>query len=184
MATLDQKYFTLAADLRGQLYAVSFLGDFCKIDKTTGASSGRPHGILSGSFQSMEFDHEHGMLYWAATVRVLNSSGTIEIQETFIATIGPVTGAATRGMPIGECSLPACMPVYGGADSAPRQVENQAVTSAPEGRHTAIVSWTNPLNTFSGAPIKAFTKWEIMRDGTVVGKITTAEPGKNPLIQM
>ncbi len=180
VATLDQKYFTLAADLRGQLYAVSFMGDFCKIDKTTGASTVVGHtGFYPESFQSMEFDHEHGVLYWAATVRVLNSSGTIEIQETFIATIDPVTGAATRGMPIGEVQLAGLyVPYTVVADSAPRQVENLTVTSAPEGRHTAIVSWTNPLNTFSGAPIKAFTKVEIMRDGTVVGKITTAEPGK------
>lgn len=39
IATLDQKYFTLAADISGQLYAISFMGDFCKIDKTTGAAT-------------------------------------------------------------------------------------------------------------------------------------------------
>ena len=51
-------------------------------------------------------------------------------------------------------------------------------SSAPEGRHTAILRWTNPLKTFSGSPIKAFTKIEILRDGTLVGELDNAEPGK------
>lgn len=180
IATLDQKYFTLAADISGQLYAISFMGDFCKIDKTTGAATIVGHtGLYPENFQSMEFDHERGVLYWAATVRTLNETGTIEIQETFIATIDPATGLATRGMPIGETQLAGLyVPYVVVADSAPRQVENLSVTSAPEGRHTAILRWTNPLKTFSGSPIKAFTKIEILRDGTLVGELDNAEPGK------
>ena len=36
VADLDRRFFTLACTYEGQLYGISFEGDFCKIDKTNG----------------------------------------------------------------------------------------------------------------------------------------------------
>ncbi len=117
VATLDQKYFTLAADLRGQLYAVSFMGDFCKIDKTTGAKdSGRPHGILS----EFPVDGIRPRTWCAvlggdrACAQLLGYK--LKYRRHSIATIDPVTVRPPAGCQIARCSLPACMrAVYGGS---------------------------------------------------------------------
>jgi len=179
VAVLDRKFFTLAASWSGQLYAISFAGDFCKIDKTDGAVTVVGHtGYYPEKFQTMEFDHGTRTLWWASTVRTVNSSGTIEVQESYMATVDTATGIATRGRSLGDDQLAGLyIPYVVVADGAPRAVEDLSVTPAADGVYSAVLSWTNPTLTFSGEPIKTISKVEILRDGKPVGSLTELQPG-------
>jgi len=179
VATLDRRFFTLACSLEGQLYGVSFSGDFCRIDKRDGTVETVGHtGLYPEKFQSMEFDHENGILYWASTSRYLDSSGTVEIQESFMATVDPVTGVATRGRSLGDDQIAGLyVPYRIVANGAPLAVESLVVTPAPDGGSSAHLSWTNPKRTFGGDPIKIISKVEVKRDGDVVANVSDATPG-------
>lgn len=180
VANLDRKFFTLAADYSGNLFAISFDGDLCSIDKTTGkvrviGSTGQH----PEKFQSMEFDHATRTLWWIATTRRLNESGTIELSECFVAKVNTSTGAITRCNDFGDNQIAGLyIPAFAAPDNCPAPVESPQAVAADKGDMRAVLSWTNPSETFGGEPLKTISKVEIKRDGVVVGNITDAEPGK------
>lgn len=179
IATLDRKFFTLAASYSGQLYAISFAGDFCRINKTTGeVTVVGSTGQHPEKFQSMEFDHATRTLWWIASTRVMNEGGTIEVPESFVATIDPSTGAVTRHQQFGDNQLAGLyIPSFAAADNCPAPVIGATVTAAEGGEAQATLSWVNPTKTFGGDVLKAITRVEILRDGKTVGSVTSAEPG-------
>ncbi|MDE6541518.1 MAG: carboxypeptidase regulatory-like domain-containing protein [Muribaculaceae bacterium] len=179
VADLDRKFFTLAADWSGRLYAISFSGDLCRIDKTDGTVTVVGHtGCAPAKFQSMEFDHGTKTLWWAATATRLSETGMVEMEETFMATVDVTTGVATRGRALGDDQVVGLyIPYVVVPDGAPNAVQNLTVTPAPEGQYAATLKWTNPTHTFGGEPVKAFAKVEILRDGVAVGTASAAQPG-------
>ena len=180
VANLDRKFFTLAADYSGNLFAISFDGDLCSIDKTTGkvrviGSTGQH----PEKFQSMEFDHATRTLWWIATTRRLNESGTIELSECFVAKVNTSTGAITRRNDFGDNQIAGLyIPAFAAPDNCPAPVESPGAVAADKGEMRAVLSWTNPSETFGGEPLKTISKVEIKRDGVIVGNVTDAEPGK------
>lgn len=180
VANLDRKFFTLAADYSGNLFAISFDGDLCSIDKTTGkvrviGSTGQH----PEKFQSMEFDHATRTLWWIATTRSLNESGTIELSECFVAKVNTSTGAITRCNDFGDNQIEGLyIPAFAAPDNCPAPVESPQAVAADKGDMRAVLSWTNPSETFGGEPLKTISKIEIKRDGVIVGNVTDAEPGK------
>lgn len=180
VAKLDRRFFTLAASYAGQLYGISFEGDFCAIDKTTGKVTVIAHtGHYPEKFQSMEFDHATRTLYWIASTRVLNESGTIEVPESFVATIDPATGVVTRHQNFGDNQLAGLyIPSFAAADNCPAPVTAPAVTPAAGGESKATLTWTNPTLTFGGEVLKTITKVVVERDGKTVGTVTQAVPGE------
>ncbi|MDE6417778.1 MAG: carboxypeptidase regulatory-like domain-containing protein, partial [Duncaniella sp.] len=180
VATLDRRFFTLAASYSGQLYGISFAGDFCAIDKETGAVTViGSTGQLPQKFQTMEFDHADRKLYWLASTHIFNESGTIEVPESFVATVNPATGEITRLRNFGDNQVAGLyIPSFAAPDNCPAAVLVPEVTPAAGGVSAATLSWTNPSSTFGGEPLKALTKVEISRGGAVVGTVTGAEPGK------
>lgn len=180
VANLDRKFFTLAADYSGNLFAISFDGDLCSIDKTTGkvrviGSTGQH----PETFQSMEFDHATRTLWWIATTRRLNESGTIELSECFVAKVNTSTGVITRCNDFGDNQIAGLyIPSFAAPDNCPAPVESPAAVAADNGEMRAVLSWTNPSETFGGEPLKTISKVEIKRDGVIVGNVTDAEPGK------
>ncbi len=180
VANLDRKFFTLAADYSGNLFAISFDGDLCSIDKTTGkvrviGSTGQH----PEKFQSMEFDHATRTLWWIATTRSLNESGTIELSECFVAKVNTSTGAITRCNDFGDNQIAGLyIPAFAAPDNCPAPVESPQAVAADKGDMRAMLSWTNPSETFGGEPLKTISKIEIKRYGVIVGNVTDAEPGK------
>lgn len=180
VANLDRKFFTLAADYSGNLFAISFDGDLCSIDKTTGkvrviGSTGQH----PEKFQSMEFDHATRTLWWIATTRRLNESGTIELSECFVAKVNTSTGVITRCNDFGDNQIAGLyIPAFAAPDNCPAPVESPQAVAADKGDMRAVLSWTNPSETFGGEPLKTISKIEIKRDGVIVGNVTDAEPGK------
>lgn len=179
IATLDRRFFTLAASYGGQLYGISFSGEFCAIDKTNGNVTVIGHtGHYPQNFQSMEFDHSTRTLWWIASTHRFNESGTMEIPESFVATIDLTTGEATRYQNFGDNQLAGLyIPSFAAADNCPAPVTALQATPAAGGESSATLSWVNPSKTFGGEILKAITSVEIKRDGKVVGSVTTAEPG-------
>lgn len=179
VVNLDRKFFTLAADWGGQLYAVSFDGDLCKIAKTDGKVTVVGHtGYYPEKFQSMEFDHGTKTLWWAATTHRVNDSGLIELQETYMTILNTTTGEGTRGRSLGDDQVVGIyIPYVVVPDGAPQAVEKLTVEPAANGEYAATLKWTNPANTFGGEPIKSFTKVEILRDGVAVGTASAPQPG-------
>lgn len=179
IATLDRKFFTLAASYSGELYAISFAGDFCRINKTTGeVTVVGSTGQHPEKFQSMEFDHATRTLWWIASTRVMNEGGSIEVPESFVATIDPATGAVTRHQEFGDNQLAGLyIPSFAAADNCPAPVIGATVTAAPGGEAQASLSWINPTKTFGGDVLKDITRVEILRDGKTVGSVTSAQPG-------
>ena len=179
IATLDRKFFTLAASYSGELYAISFAGDFCRINKTTGeVTVVGSTGQHPEKFQSMEFDHATRTLWWIASTRVMNEGGTIEVPESFVATIDPATGAVTRHQQFGDNQLAGLyIPSFAAADNCPAPVIGATVTAAAGGEAQASLSWINPTKTFGGDVLKDITRVEILRDGKTVGSVTSAQPG-------
>ena len=179
IATLDRKFFTLAASYSGELYAISFAGDFCRINKSTGQVTViGSTGQNPEKFQSMEFDHATRTLWWIASTRVLNEGGTVEVPQSFVATIDPATGAVTRHQEFGDNQLAGLyIPSFAAADNCPAPVIDATVTAASGGEARASLSWVNPTKTFGGDVLKAITRVEIIRDGQTVGLVTSAQPG-------
>lgn len=180
VANLDRKFFTLAADYSGNLFAISFDGDLCSIDKTTGrvrviGSTGQH----PENFQSMEFDHETRTLWWIATTRRLNETGTVELSECFVAKVNTSTGEITRCNDFGDNQIAGLyIPAFAAPDNCPAAVSAPTAVAADRGEAKAVLSWTNPSETFGGEPLKTISKVEIKRDGVVVGNVSDAEPGK------
>lgn len=179
VATLDRRFFTLASTYAGQLYGISYEGDFCAIDKNSGNVSVIGHtGHYPQSFQTMEFDYSTGRLYWIASTRVINESGSIEVPESFVATIDISTGAVTRHQEFGDNQLAGLyIPAYTAAPGCPDAVQSARITPGENGAPHAVLSWVNPSKTYGGEPLKAITRVEIERDGELVGTVTTAQPG-------
>lgn len=173
VASLDRCFFTLAATYEGQLYAISYYGDLCKIDKQTGsvtevgATTWYPTYI-----QSMEFDHTTETLYWAADLQ----SGPY---SDCIATVDTVSGQATYVSTVGDNTelLGLYVPFSASVKEAPAAVEGLTVVPDAEGKNQAVLTWTSPTTTFGGQELTDMKEVRIYRNKTLVGTVATASPG-------
>lgn len=177
-ADLDRRFFTLACTYNGQLYGISFAGELCTIDKSTGAVAVVAQLAYSPNYsQTMEFDHTDGTLYWAAQVTTV--SGAMELDECFMATIDVATGEVTRMGAIGDSGqiTGLYIPFQASADGTPGFVTGLTVTPAAEGAPAATLKWKNPTETFDGAALAAISGVEVWRGDVLAGTVTDAVPG-------
>lgn len=173
VATLDRRFFTLACTYGGQLYGISFEGDLCRIDKSTGAvTTVGATGLHPSYFQSMDFDHTTGRLYWAANVQDYGV-------DDGIARVDTVTGEATMLGAVGDGAEIAGLyvPFSASATGTPAAVSDFAVAPAADGQRSATLSWTNPARTFDGQALDALTAVKVYRDKQLIATLTDAQPG-------
>lgn len=176
VATLDRRFFTLACSYAGQLYAVSFDGDFCKVDKTSGAVEVvGATGWHPTFYQSMEFDHSDETLYWAANL----IQGTDN--DDCIATIDLATGTASKVAAVGDYPQIAglYLPFSASAKGTPAAVDNLIVEPGANGAATAELTWTNPSKTFDGQALTAISAVKVYRNHKLVKTFTSAKPGEH-----
>lgn len=174
IGTLDRRFFTLACSYDGQLYAISFDGDFCKIDKETatvefvGATGFKPT-----YYQSMEFDHSDETLYWAANL----VSGTD--QGDCIASVDTTTGEAHQVATVGDYPQLGGLyiPFSASAKGTPAAVSDFSVKADANGSLRADLSWTNPTTTFDGQTLSAITTVKVYREKTLVKTFDNPAPG-------
>lgn len=173
VATLKEKFVTLACSYDGQLYAIK--GDdgyLYKINKKNGEieSIGYTFEEPAEYFQSMEFDHSTETLYWAAN--------TI-YEEGFLTIVNTTSGNSERTGTISENAqvVGLHIPFARIADKAPAAVEGLTVTPAAEGALSATLSWTNPSLTYDKKNNTTITRVDIFRDNALVESVNSPTPG-------
>ena len=175
---LDRRFFTLACTYDGQLYAISFAGELCKINSSTGeVTVVGSTGLDVQMSQSMEFDHSTGTLYWIAGVRTI--SGAMQIDETYMATIDTATAAVTRLGNVGTDSqvLGLYIPFVATLSGAPAAVSDFTVTPDAAGDLQVTVAWRNPSSTFGGSQLTGKLKVELYRNGELIKTYDDMQPG-------
>ncbi|MDE6207296.1 MAG: carboxypeptidase regulatory-like domain-containing protein [Muribaculaceae bacterium] len=176
VATLDRRFYTLAASMDGQLYGIDASGDFCLINKTNGQVTFHSNvGYQPVNFQTMEFNHLTGKIMWAANIRL--TSGQMYMDYATLCELDPVTGILTQLKSLDEAQL-AGLYIPGAASSAgaPAAVTGLTITPATGGADSATLTWTNPSKTFSGEPLKAITAVKIFRDDEEIAS-PAGQPG-------
>ena len=165
VASLDRRFFTLACSYDGQLYAISFEGDLCKVDKQSGAVTVvGATGFSPTYFQSMEFDHTDGTLYWAANL--IEGSG----QDDCIAAVDTTTGEAQQVAMVGNYPQLAGLyiPFSASAKGTPAAVSDIVVTPDANGGMRVSLSWINPTETYDGEPLSSLSTVKVYRDKALV----------------
>ena len=168
----DLSYYckAIAIDARGQMYAVTNSGNLLKVNKNNGESAiVGSTGVQFASwwnFQSMEFDRKTGILYLAAW-------GSDE--KTSLYTIDTATGKATKVGTIGDGShvIALGIPYEPSSGSAPERVTDATITADEEGDLSAILTWVNPVNDYSGNTLDGAISIEI--SNSITGEKTILE---------
>ncbi|WP_084546970.1 carboxypeptidase regulatory-like domain-containing protein [Barnesiella viscericola] len=164
----ENKFMTLACSYEGQLYAIDIdYGDLWSIDKSTGAATsiGNTGERVSEDYlQTMEFDHETNLLYWAG--------------DNFWGTVDTNTGAAQQISWLGNDAqvVGLYIPFKKTNADAPAEITDLTVTPGEQGALSAQLSWTNPATTFGGGSLTELSRLEIYRNDQLVHTID------NPII--
>ncbi|MDD2960954.1 MAG: carboxypeptidase regulatory-like domain-containing protein [Muribaculaceae bacterium] len=169
-------YFrAIAVNIDGNMFGIDGNGMLCSIDKATGEATNIAFtGRKPFFFQSMEFDHDSGILYWACCEATHNSELCIVDPTNATTTSLGLIGAGTRGEQIVALYIPFKMANAG----APAKVTDLKVVANSDGNNSAVISWTNPANTYSGEALSSISKVDIFRDGVLINTITDAVPGQ------
>lgn len=175
VADLDRRFFTLACTYEGQLYGISFEGDFCKIDKTNGnVTVVGATGWHPTYYQSMEFDHSDETLYWAA-----NLMGGTDFDDC-IATVDVNTGAAQKVAAVGNSPQIAGLyvPFAASAKGTPSAVSDFECVPGANGATTVALYWMNPTQTFDGKELSSLTDIKVYRDRELIKTFENPEMGE------
>ena len=175
VADLDRRFFTLACTYEGQLYGISFEGDFCKIDKTNGnVTVVGATGWHPTYYQSMEFDHSDETLYWAA-----NLMGGTDFDDC-IATVDINTGAAQKVAAVGNSPQIAGLyvPFAASAKGTPSAVSDFECVPGANGATTVALYWMNPTQTFDGKELSSLIDIKVYRDRELIKTFENPEMGE------
>lgn len=175
VADLDRRFFTLACTYEGQLYGISFEGDFCKIDKTNGnVTVVGATGWHPTYYQSMEFDHSDETLYWAA-----NLMGGTDFDDC-IATVDINTGAAQKVAAVGNSPQIAGLyvPFAASEKGTPSAVSDLECVPGANGATTVALYWMNPTQTFDGKELSSLTDIKVYRDRELIKTFENPEMGE------
>lgn len=173
--SLGEIFCTLACSYDGQLYAIK--GDdgyLYKIDKATGNKTEIGYTYEEPEyayFQTMEFDHNTGKLYWA---------GNNIYEEGFLAVVDPTTGNSERtGYLYNNAQIVGMYIPFEKVDNgAPAAVQNLVATPAADGSMQATITWTNPSTTYAGVQLASISRVDIYRDEVLAGTVSDAKPGQ------
>lgn len=173
---------TIAADKSGQLYGISIDGTLYKVDKTNGQTTevctlDGYSGLISSS-ESMEFDLNNGLLYWAANVYSTEDHGrsTYLLQIDLSTTPVTVTNLGEIGVSANVYAL--FIPFIEAGDEAPAAPTDLTVTPAGEGLLEATLSWTTPTLNYSGKALEGLLSVSVVREGTLVATLPITELGQ------
>lgn len=183
VAKCDSVLATLAADIKGQLYAVTGNGWFVKLQKQSGLVE--PIGFTGEDMprytQSMDIDLTDGTCYWAVYSGHVDEAGQ---NMGYLAKIDMETGKMER---LGTLSYDAEVtgfyaPTPCGGAAAPDAVDNLVATTVREdGAGTSVeLSFTAPTGYAAlSQTLSSISKIEIYRDYELVHTITDATPGQS-----
>lgn len=170
IAALSIPLLCVAANQQGECYAIDAYGNFCSVDKETGAVTQiGATGITPDLYvQSATFDPVKGILYWAALLKD-NTSGLYTVDTT--------TGAATlvESFTNGEQYTGLFIKKPLADEDAPATVTDLNANFT-NGSTTGVVSFTMPTMTFGGDTLSGSVSYVIKANNKVVAE-TASEAG-------
>ena len=180
VANLSTICGTIAANKKGELYAIGTNGKLYLVNKNDGAMAEicdtQRKGMLSN--QSMEFDLSNGKLYWAACT---NSNPENDERNTYLIEMdlskNPVEMENLGQVGVYSALLSLYIPFVEGGDNAPAAPTALTVEADQDGKLSATLRWKNPTTTFSGDELTAISTVTIVRNGLPIATIDAAAPG-------
>lgn len=184
VADLPMRFFTIAANYDGQLFAMSSdNGILFKISKT----DGRIQGLVANteilgfvSIQSMEFDHTDGKLYWAAMAESIDSSRNTHLMQIDVTNGNIVDLGIIRdsSMPFGSPIIGLHIPYVLAGENAPAVLSDIKFTNDETGALKTKIAFTTPSKTFGNHDLTDLSSVTIMRNGEVIAVINATEGGQ------
>ena len=170
---MGRHFYTMAINAEGEMYGVDGTGMLCKINKDTGEATEIASTGLQPLFrQSMDFDRETGVVYWAYSDKW--RYGTLYTLDVATAAVTKIGEIGDEEQQIVGVHVPYSL--Y--KADAPAAVEQLAVTPHEGGALSATISWKNPSTTIEGNNLAAIERVEVSRDGALVATLTNATPGE------
>lgn len=170
---MNRHIYAMAIDAEGTMYGVDGNGMLCKIDKKTGVCTDiAKTGLKPFYRQSMDFDRETGIVYWAYSDTWRYSTlYTLDVTTATVAKVGEIGGKEEQQI----VGMHVPYSLYQGA--APSFVTDLTMTPDANGELSVQLSWTCPSLTVENEPLESIDYIEITRDGEVVATIEDATPG-------
>lgn len=170
---MKRHIYAMAINAEGTMYGVDGDGMLCKIDKETGACTEvASTGLRPFYRQSMDFDRETGIVYWAySDTWRYGTLYTLDVATAEATKIGEIGGKEEQqivGMHVPYSLYSA---------DAPSFVTDLTITPDAAGELNATLSWTCPTHTIGGDALESIDYVEITRDGVVVAKLENAGVG-------
>lgn len=160
-----------AVDYAGNMYGVGSSGSFYLIDKQTAGLSfiGSTGVQVKRNYQSMEFDHGSGQLYWTASTQ--GSENSLYRVDLLTGRASKVGDFVTSSDFVNGLNIP-----FEPQPSVPDHVSDFAFTTNND---VLKLSFTCPEKDFSGKSLAADMQVEIFRDGVSVHVKEDAAPGES-----
>ena len=182
LATGEQKYinknmgrhiYAMAINAQGEIYGVDDRGMLCKIDKTTGDITEVVDTGLSPFYrQSMDFDRETGIVYWAySDTKRMGVLYSLDVTTGLATMLGAIGGKAEQQV----VGLHVPYSLY--TPLAPSFVTDLKMTPHAGGELSVELSWTCPTTRIDGTELPSIDCVEISRNGELVASLTGATPG-------
>ncbi len=170
---MDRHIYAMAINAEGVMYGVDGNGRLQKIDKETGeCTEVGSTGLRPFYRQSMDFDRETGIVYWAySDTKRFGTLYTLDVTTAAVTRIGAIGKDEQQ---IVGMHVPFSLYLPG----APSFVTDLNITPDAQGELNAILSWTCPTQTLEGDMLESIDKIEISRDGVLVATLTDVTPGQ------
>ena len=169
----DARYYALAANRAGMLYAVTSTVGLVTINPLSAniESIGGSLGYTAYYICSMDYDLTTETLYWAlCTSDALSYLIKIDPETGTSKLVGKI-GSSTEEVIAFNISLPE-------QDSnAPSPVDSLTLTAGAAGATTVTVAWTNPSTTVGGTALDTLTCVQVSVNGTLYEEITGSTAG-------
>ncbi|MGN0211238.1 MAG: hypothetical protein ACI391_09025, partial [Muribaculaceae bacterium] len=171
IAQADQFFVAMAANSKGEIYAINEYGDFFKVDKTTGKSEyyGETGVYPARYLQSMAFDLATDRLYWAS--QLANGKAWLCEVDTEYGEITKISD-----FPDNEEIVCLCVPRAAALSGAPAAVEElQVITD--KASTTVGVEFTMPSSTYGGESLSGELQYKVQANNELLaeGKANAGE---------
>lgn len=169
---VGRSLYAMAVNAEGVMYAIDDKGMLCTVDKSTGdCTDVASTGLRPLYRQSMDFDRETGVIYWAFSGA--QRLGTLYTVDATTATPTLVGNIGRYEQQVVGMHVP--FSLY--SNAAPSYVTDLGITPDATGALSVTLDWVCPTQTIGGEPLESIDYVEISRDGVQVATITGAAPG-------
>lgn len=162
--------YAIAASPEGILYAMSSRGDLYTVDKNDGTLTELfQTQNYTENFQSMDFDHNSGRLYWTYQTWSGKFFNEVDLEKKEVRMINSFPGNYLVGG--------LYMAFTDAVPESPKTIDDLKIkvneSLAP------VLSWTNPSKTLDNKDLNNLSYAEIYRNDTLVHKLTGITKGSS-----